>query len=271
MSGAMQLIAPRDLPAFRRAGRAAADTLALLGSRIAPGVRTRDIDRWVREETARQGGRPSQLGYHGFPAAVCVSPNEVVCHGIPGTRKLVAGDIVNADVTTELDGFHGDTSATFFVGTPDDAARRLVETARRCRDAGVAVVRAGARLGDIGAAIQEIAHAAGYSVVRDFGGHGIGRKMHLDPHVSHFGTRGTGLRLKAGMAITIEPMINEGGAEIRVLDDKWTVVTVDGSRSAQFEHTVLVTESGCEILTLAPVSESLPARSAETSSAGSAG
>jgi methionyl aminopeptidase len=226
--------------------------LALVGSRIAPGVRTEEIDQWVREHTERQGGRPSQLGYHGFPAAVCVSRNQVVCHGIPGREPLVAGDIVNTDITTELDGFHGDTSATFFVGEPDAEARRLVDTARRCRDAGIAVVRAGARLGDIGAAIEELAHAAGYSVVRDFGGHGIGRRMHLAPHVSHFGVRGTGLRLKAG--ITIEPMINEGRPEVRVLGDKWTVVTCDGSRSAQFEHTVLVTEDGCEVLTK-PVGE----------------
>jgi methionyl aminopeptidase len=245
----IELVAARDLPAFRRAGRAAAEMLALVGARLAPGVRTKEIDQWVREETARQGGRPSQLGYHGFPAAVCVSRNEVVCHGIPGHAALVAGDIVNVDVTTELDGFHGDTSATFFIGEPDDATRRLVDTARRCRDAGIAVVRDGARLGDIGAAIQELARAAGYTVVRDFGGHGIGRRMHQAPHVSHVGTRGTGPRLRAGMAITIEPMINEGTADIRVLDDGWTVVTADGRRSAQFEHTVLVTASGCEILT----------------------
>ena len=249
MQERIELVGSRDLPALRRAGRAAAELLALIGTRLAPGVRTREIDQWVRAETERQGGRPSQLGYHGFPAAVCVSRNEVVCHGIPGETELRAGDIVNTDVTTELDGFHGDTSATFFIGEPDDAARRLVETARRCRDAGIAVVRAGARLGDIGAAVQEVAHAAGYSVVRDFGGHGIGRRMHQAPHVSHVGVRGTGARLRAGMAITIEPMINEGKADVRVTGDRWTVVTCDGSRSAQFEHTVLVTEGGCEILT----------------------
>jgi methionyl aminopeptidase len=249
MQTTIELLAARDLPAFRRAGRAAAETLALVGARIAPGVRTLEIDQWVRAETALQGGRPSQLGYHGFPAAVCVSKNQVVCHGIPGSERLLDGDIVNVDVTTELAGFHGDTSATFLVGEPDEAARRLVDTARRCRDAGIAVVRAGARLGDIGAAIEELARAAGYSVVRDFGGHGIGRQMHQPPHVSHVGVRGAGARLRAGMAITIEPMINEGGPEVRVLPDKWTVVTSDGSRSAQFEHTVLVTDSGCEILT----------------------
>jgi methionyl aminopeptidase len=249
MQANIELLGARDLPAFRRAGRAAAETLALVGTRIAPGVRTAEIDQWVRAETKRQGGKPSQLGYHGFPAAVCVSRNQVVCHGIPGSERLLEGDIVNVDVTTELAGFHGDTSATFFVGEPDEAARRLVETARRCRDAGIAVVRAGARLGDIGAAIEEVARAAGYSVVRDFGGHGIGRQMHQPPHVSHVGVRGAGARLRAGMAITIEPMINEGGAEVHVLPDKWTVVTTDGSRSAQFEHTVLVTEGGCEILT----------------------
>jgi methionyl aminopeptidase len=249
VGSSIEVYAPKDLPAFRRAGRAAAETLALVGARIAPGVRTADIDRWVRADTERRGGRPSQLGYHGFPAAVCVSRNHVVCHGVPGDERLAEGDIVNVDVTTELDGFHGDTSATFFVGEPDEGSRRLVETARRCRDAGIAVVRAGARLGDIGAAIQEVARAAGYTVVKDFGGHGIGRRMHQAPHVSHVGTRGTGLRLKAGMAITIEPMINEGGPEVRVLADEWTVVTRDGKRSAQFEHTVLVTDTGCEVLT----------------------
>jgi methionyl aminopeptidase len=249
MQSGIELIAAKDLPAFRRAGRAAAETLALVGKRIAPGVRTVEIDQWVRAETTRQGGRPSQLGYQGFPAAVCVSRNEVVCHGIPGSDRLIEGDIVNVDVTTELAGFHGDTSATFFVGAPDAAARRLVETARRCRDAGIAVVRAGARLGDIGAAIEEVARAAGYSVVREFGGHGIGRQMHQPPHVSHVGVRGAGPRLRAGMAITIEPMINEGGPEVHVLPDEWTVVTSDGARSAQFEHTVLVTESGCEVVT----------------------
>jgi methionyl aminopeptidase len=241
---------PAERAALRRAGRVAAETLAHVGARLAPGASTADIDAWVRADTARRGGRPSQLGYQGFPAAVCTSRNQVVCHGIPRREeRLLPGDIVNVDVTTLLDGFHGDTSATFFVGEPSPEARHVVEVARRCRDAGVAVVREGARLGDIGAAIEELARREGCSVVRDLGGHGIGRQMHAEPHVPHYGTRGSGVRLRAGMAFTIEPMINLGGPEVRFLDDGWTVVTADGALSAQFEHTVLVTRDGCEVLT----------------------
>lgn len=247
---AIEIHDARALARLRAAGRAAAETLAFVGARIAPGVSTAQIDAWVREDTKRRGGKPSQLGYHGFPAAVCTSRNAVVCHGIPRAQDVLAdGDIVNVDVTTCLDGYHGDTSATFVVGDASADARRLVDLARRCRDAGIAVVREGARLGDVGAAIGELARSEGCSVVRDFGGHGIGRSMHQDPHVAHTGTKGTGLRLKAGMAITIEPMINLGTAEVRMLDDGWTVVTADGRLSAQFEHTIVVTRDGCEILT----------------------
>jgi methionyl aminopeptidase len=213
---------------------------------------TADIDRLVREDTARRGGRPSQLGYNGFPAAVCTSRNHVVCHGIPSPHeRLEAGDIINIDVTTEVDGYHGDTSAMFVIGDASDQARRLVDVARRCRDAGIAVVRDGARLGDIGAAIHALAKREGVGVVTELGGHGIGRAMHGEPHVSHVGKRGTGPRLKAGMALTVEPMVNLGGAAVRFLDDEWTVVTADGCLSAQWEHTVLVTRDGHEIMTVA--------------------
>jgi methionyl aminopeptidase len=247
---AIEIHDARAIARLRSAGRAAAETLALVGSRIAEGVSTADIEAWVREETKRQGGKPSQLGYHGFPAAVCTSRNAVVCHGIPRRADILQpGDIVNVDVTTMLDGFHGDTSATFIIGDASPEARHVVDVARRCRDAGIAVVRDGARLGDIGAAIEELARKEGCSVVRDFGGHGIGREMHLDPHVAHTGRGGTGLRLKAGMAITIEPMINLGSPEVRMLDDGWTVVTADGRLSAQFEHTIVVTREGCEVMT----------------------
>jgi methionyl aminopeptidase len=247
---AIEILGVADVAAMRRAGRAAAATLAMIGTRIAPGLSTADIDGWVRADTARRGGRPSQLGFHGFPAAVCTSRNAVVCHGIPSAReRLAPGDIVNVDVTTELGGFHGDTSATFFVGEPTAEARHVVETARRCRDAGIAEVRDGARLGDIGGAIEELAAREGCSVVRELGGHGIGRVMHASPTIMHVGPRGLGLRLREGMAITVEPMINLGGADVRQLDDGWTIVTADGSLSAQFEHTVLVTRDGCEILT----------------------
>ncbi len=240
---------------MRLAGRAARETLALVGQRLAPGVSTLTIDAWVREDTARRGGRPSQLGYSPepglvFPAAVCTSVNHVVCHGIPrADQVLQQGDIINVDVTTELDGFHGDTSATFCVGECSPAARRLVEAARRCRDVGVLAVRPGARLGDIGAAIEAEAARLGVSVVREFGGHGIGRRMHEEPHVPCHGRAGTGVRLKPGMALTIEPMLNLGGAAIEFGDDGWTVLTHDGSLSAQFEHTVLVTPSGHEVTT----------------------
>ncbi|MBX3189475.1 MAG: type I methionyl aminopeptidase [Labilithrix sp.] len=247
---AIEIHDARAVARLRVAGRAAAETLAHVGARIRAGVSTAMIDAWVREDTARRGGKPSQLGYNGFPAAVCTSRNAVVCHGIPNARDVLrSGDIVNVDVTTEKDGYHGDTSATFVIGEASSEAKHVVDVARRCRDAGVAVVRDGVRLGDVGAAIEELARAEGCSVVRDFGGHGIGRKMHAEPHVAHTGTRGTGARLKAGMAITIEPMINLGGPDVRVLDDEWTVVTDDGSLSAQFEHTLLVTRDGCEILT----------------------
>ncbi len=249
----VEILGTREVAAMRKAGAAAGATLAHVANRLRAGISTADIDLWVREHTASLGGRPSQLGYKGFPAAVCTSRNSVVCHGIPSRHELLRpGDILNVDVTTCLGGFHGDTSATFAIGRPSAEAEHVVDVARRCRDAGVAAVRDGARVGDIGAAVQELAEREGCSVVREFGGHGIGRKMHMDPHVSHVGPRGSGLRLRAGMVITVEPMINLGRPEIRVLDDGWTVVTADGSPYAQFEHTVLVTRGGCEILTVPP-------------------
>ncbi|MES1176690.1 MAG: type I methionyl aminopeptidase [Myxococcales bacterium] len=248
---AIEILSAAQVERMRRAGRVAAETLAFVGAQLRPGMSTLDIDRLVREDTARKGGRPSQLGYHGFPATVCTSRNRVVCHGIPSEREILEpGDIINVDVTTELDGYHGDTSATFIIGEASADAQRLVDIARRCRDQGISVIRDGARLGDVGAAIAELAHREGVSVVTEFGGHGIGRKMHSDPHVPHTGKPGAGVRLKAGMALTVEPMINLGGAAVRVLDDGWTVVTADGSLSAQWEHTVVVTREGHEITTL---------------------
>jgi methionyl aminopeptidase len=249
----VEIHGPRSIQSLRLAGRVASLTLASVAARLTSGIGTDRIDAWVREDTRRRGGRPSQLGYQGFPAAVCVSPNDVVCHGIPSPAVILEeGDIVNVDVTTEVDGHHGDTSTTFVVGRASPEARHIVDVARRCRDAGIAEVRDGARLGDIGAAIEELARREGCSVVREYGGHGIGRTMHAPPHVSHVGKRGSGMRLRAGMVFTIEPMINLGSAEVRLLDDGWTVITADGSLSAQFEHTVLVTKTGYEILTLGP-------------------
>ncbi|MET0283897.1 MAG: type I methionyl aminopeptidase [Polyangiales bacterium] len=236
---------------LRAAGQAAAQTLALVGSRLRPGIATSEIDRWVRQHTQELGGTPSQLGYHGFPAAVCTSRNHVVCHGIPTAKDVLQeGDIVNVDVTTCLNGFHGDTSRTFAIGELGPEARHVMDVAQRCMWAGIKAVRADARMGDIGAAIVELAHKEGCSVVSDYGGHGIGRRMHTDPHVSHVGKRGEGPRLRAGMAITIEPMVCLGSNKLRTLDDGWTVVTADGKLSAQFEHTVLVTDTGCDVMTL---------------------
>jgi methionyl aminopeptidase len=249
----VEIHGPRDIEGLRRAGEAAAATLAFVGARLRAGLTTAEIDAWVRDHTRQLGGAPSQLGYHGFPAAVCTSVNDVVCHGIPSPSTVLApGDILNVDVTTNLGGFHGDTSATFAVGEASAEARHVVDVARRCRDVGVAQVREGARLGDLGETIAELAQREGCSVVREYGGHGIGRKMHMDPHVPHFGRRGVGMRLRAGMVFTVEPMINLGAPDIRLLDDRWTVVTADGSLSAQFEHTVLVTRAGFEILTKSP-------------------
>lgn len=250
-SGPIELYGEAERARLRLAGRAAADTLAYVARQVAPGITTGDIDTLVREHTQRQGGRPSQLGYHGFPAAVCTSVNDVVCHGIPSRRvRLREGDIVNVDVTTELDGFHGDTSATLAVGTVAEGPRALIAAVEEALQAGIAAVKPGARLGDIGAAVQAVAARTGTSVVRDYGGHGIGRRMHMAPHVSHVGRAGQGPRLRAGMAFTIEPMLNRGGPQVRLLPDGWTVVTADGSLSAQCEHTVLVTEAGVEVLTL---------------------
>lgn len=247
----IEIFRGRDLDYLRRAGRAARATLDWVTAQLRPGMATADIDRLVREDTARRGGRPSQLGFQGFPAAVCTSRNHVVCHGIPSPYELLQdGDILNVDVTTELDGFHGDTSRTVSIGAVTPEARHVVDVARRCRDAGVAVIRDGVRIGDIGHAICEIAAREGCSVVRELCGHGIGRRMHTEPQVSHVGKAGRGLRLHAGMALTVEPMINLGGADVVFHDDGWTVTTRDGNLSAQFEHTVLVTPHGHEILTV---------------------
>lgn len=245
----------QEIEAMREVGRLAGDTLCRVAEILKPGITTDEINEFVHADTLRKGARPAPLNYRGagggppFPKSVCTSVNEVVCHGIPGPRVLQEGDIINVDITHIYKGFHGDTSATFYIGTPSEDAKRVTEVARRCLALGIAEVKPGARLGDIGAAIQDFAHQHGCSVVRDFVGHGIGRKFHEEPKVEHYGRRGSGKRLKPGMTFTIEPMINLGSYQVKILDDEWTAVTLDGSLSAQFEHTILVTETGCEILT----------------------
>jgi methionyl aminopeptidase len=250
---AIEIKSAKEIEAMRVSCRMAAETLLLVGEKIRAGMTTDDINTLVHEDTIRRGARPSPLNYRGFPKSVCTSVNEVVCHGIPGPQVLKDGDIINVDVTTFYGGFHGDTSATFYIGTPSAAARKVVECARKALEIGIAQVKEGARLGDIGAAIQEYVEAQGCSVVRDFVGHGIGRRFHEDPQVKHYGRRGTGERLKPGMVFTIEPMVNLGRFEVAIdPHDNWTVTTADGSLSAQFEHTVVVTKHGCEVLTQRP-------------------
>jgi methionyl aminopeptidase len=249
---AIEIMTPSMLSRMREACQLAADTLVMVGKHLAPGMSTDDINTLVHDYTLKHGAWPSPLNYHGFPKSVCTSVNEVVCHGIPGKRVLKDGDIINVDVTSYYpakNGFHGDTSATFYVGTPSDAAKLVTEVSRMGLELGIAEVHEGARIGDIGAAIEAYAHAQGCSVVRDYVGHGIGREFHTAPQVPHYGKRGDGKRLKAGMVFTIEPMINFGTYECERLDDEWTVITADGSLSAQFEHTIVVTKAGCEVLT----------------------
>jgi methionyl aminopeptidase len=227
----------------------------MVGEKLKAGMTTDEINLLVHEDTLRRGARPAPLNYRGFPKSVCTSVNEVVCHGIPGRRALRDGDIINVDITTFYDGYYGDTSATFYIGTPSAAARKVTETARKALEIGIAQVKEGARLGEIGAAIQDWVESQDCSVVRDFVGHGIGRRFHEDPQVKHYKSNSSEdrIRLKAGMTFTIEPMVNLGGWEVEIdPQDKWTVTTVDGSLSAQFEHTILVTKTGCEIMTRRP-------------------
>jgi methionyl aminopeptidase len=249
---AIDIKSPKELEMMREAGRMAAETLVLVGERLRAGMTTEEINTFVHEDTLRRNALPAPLNYRGFPKSVCTSINEVVCHGIPGKRPLRDGDIINVDITTKYNGFHGDTSATFYIGTPSADARKVVECSRKALEIGISVVKEGTRLNEIGRAIQEYVEAQGCSVVRDFVGHGIGRRFHEEPQVKHYFSNSMEdrIRLKPGMIFTIEPMVNLGGWEV-VIDphDKWTVTTVDGSLSAQFEHTILVTKTGAEVLT----------------------
>jgi methionyl aminopeptidase len=241
---------PEVIEAMRRACRAAAEVLATVGAQVRPGVTTDALDAIAHEECIARGGYPSPLNYHGFPKSLCTSVNEVICHGIPDDRALVDGDIVNLDVTIFLDGVHGDTNATFLVGEVDAESRRLVEVTHECLLEGIAAVRPGRPISDIGAAISTRAHAEDYGVVRAFVGHGVARQFHGPPHVPHHYEPAATTVIQPGMTFTIEPMITLGNWRHLMWDDGWTAVTVDRRRTAQFEHTLLVTDSGAEILTL---------------------
>ena len=240
-----------DIEGIRKAGGLVLDTLSLVESHITPGMITDEINTLVHEFTIKNGATPAPLNYRGFPKSICTSVNNVVCHGIPGDKTLKSGDAVNIDITVIKDGFHGDTSRMFMVGKENILAKRLSTIAREAMWLGIRAVQPGARVGDIGHAIQTFAEAQGYSVVREFTGHGIGREFHTAPSVLHFGAPGTGEFLVPGMTFTVEPMINLGHWKTEILGDGWTAVTVDGALSAQFEHTCLVTDDGVEVLTLA--------------------
>jgi methionyl aminopeptidase len=243
---------PEDFAGMRVAGRLAAETLDFIAPHIVPGATTGELDRLCHDFIVGHGAIPAPLNYRGFPKSICTSINHVVCHGIPGDKKLSNGDILNIDVTTIVDGWHGDTNRMFYVGEVGVKARRLCEVTYEAMMRGIEVVRPGATLGDIGQAIQSFAEGHRYSVVRDFCGHGIGRVFHDAPSVLHFGRKGSGPSLREGMFFTVEPMINAGRFEVKLLDDGWTAVTRDRSLSAQFEHSIGVTANGFEIFTLSP-------------------
>lgn len=240
----------REIEVMREACKMAAKTLHFLGKNLRVGMSTEEIDVMCHQYTINRGGTPATLGYHGFPKSLCTSRNEVICHGIPSPQEFIKdGDIINLDCTTIWKGFHGDTNRTFLIGDVKPEVRKLVEVTHECMMAGISVCKPGARIGDIGAVIEEMAHANGFSVVHEYCGHGIGRQFHEEPQIVHVGKKGTGPEMRPGMTFTIEPMINLGKRHCKLLDDGWTVITKDKSWSAQFEHTVLITESGAEILT----------------------
>jgi methionyl aminopeptidase len=242
---------PAEQEKMRVAGRLAAEVLDMIGEHVKPGVTTEQLDRLCFEHiTQVQKAIPANVNYRGFPKTICSSVNHVVCHGIPNDKVLKAGDIVNIDVTVIRDGYHGDTSRMYYVGKPALPAQRLTETCWEAMWQGIRQVRPGARLGDIGHAIQSFVEERNFTVVREYCGHGIGRVYHEDPQVLHYGEAGTGELLRPGMTFTVEPMVNAGKRHVRLLGDGWTVVTKDHSLSAQWEHTVLVTDTGVEVLTL---------------------
>ncbi len=241
----------REIELMRNTCRLAKETMEFIAPYVKPGVTTEELNTLCHDYIINHKAYPSPLNYHGFPKSICTSRNEVICHGIPSkTEILKDGDIINLDITTYLEGFHGDTNKTFYVGNVSPEIKKLVDTAYECMMIGIFSVKPNGHIGDIGAAIFELANARGYGVVEDYCGHGIGREFHEDPQVVHVGVRGTGPKIKPGMTFTVEPMINIGKKDTKLLSDGWTVVTKDKKWSAQFEHTILVTESGVEILTL---------------------
>jgi methionyl aminopeptidase len=242
---------PDEIQKMRVAGKLAADVLDMIGEHVRPGVSTDELDRICHDYIVNeQQAVPAPLNYRGFPKSICTSVNHQVCHGIPGSKVLKDGDIVNIDVTVIKDGFHGDTSKMFTIGKPSILAQRLIDVTHKALWTGINLVHPGCRLGDIGHAIQTFVETQGYSVVQEYCGHGIGRGFHEDPQVLHYGTPDTGISLQAGMTFTIEPMVNAGRRNVKLLPDGWTVVTKDRKLSAQWEHTILVTETGFDVLTL---------------------
>lgn len=248
---AVTIKTPEQQEKMRVAGRLAADVLDMIGDYVKPGVTTGELDRICHEYiTTVQDAIPAPLNYRGFPKSICTSVNHVVCHGIPGDKTLKSGDAINIDVTVIKDGFHGDTSRMYFVGKPSVQAQRLADVAFESMWLGIEELAPGNHLGDIGAAVQQNVEKNRFSVVREYCGHGIGEIFHEDPQVLHYGRRNTGLELREGMTLTVEPMVNAGKPNVRLMPDGWTVVTKDHSLSAQWEHTCLITENGFEVLTL---------------------
>ena len=248
---AITIKTPEEIEKMRLAGRLAGEVLEMIGPHVQAGVTTEELDQICHDYIVDvQRGIPAPLNYRGFPRSICTSVNHQVCHGIPGSKRLKKGDILNVDITVIKDGFHGDTSKMFLVGEPSVLARRLVKVTHEALWKGIRMVSPGTHLGDIGNAIQTFVEAQGYSVVREYCGHGIGREFHEDPQVLHYGQAGTGVQLQPGMTFTIEPMVNAGKRHVKLLPDGWTVVTKDRKLSAQWEHTILVTTDGYEVLTL---------------------
>lgn len=241
---------PDQIALMKRAGLVVAEMHEVCIRAAKPGVTTAEVDAAAREVLEHRHARSNFLGYHGFPAVVCTSPNEVIVHGIPGDRVLREGDILSLDCGATIEGWHADAAVTIPIGEIDDESKRLIVVTRRSLEAAIEQVRAGNRLGDVGAAVERVAQAAGFSIVREYVGHGIGTAMHEEPQIPNYGPAGRGVKIKEGHVFAIEPMVNAGTAATEVLDDGWAVVTKDGSRSAHFEHTIAVTEAGPEVLTL---------------------